>query len=177
MSDAAKKKLYRKVWLRVRKEYLKGYVVTERNLQAILHKVLQEEFSGVHVIVEPTWHTRGGNFIHDLVIVDGKEITDIFEIKFKPQWKLNWRPDIEKLLFYRTNHRGQYPVHLDPKTGKWDLKLPLRRGCRLHFVAIARYNAKAVSSEVIKKPRINRWYGRTGDGGGAGEWDIRFATE
>ena len=33
MSDAAKKKIYKKVWLRVKKEYLKGYVVTERNLQ------------------------------------------------------------------------------------------------------------------------------------------------
>ena len=177
MRDPAKKDAYKKIWRRVKEEYLKGYVVSERNLQAILYKVLQKEFSGVHVIVEPTWNRKGGKFRHDLVIVDEKEITDIFEIKFTPRLCPIWRHDINKLLSYKTNHKGQYPIHLDSKTGQWDLNLPLRKGCRLHFVAIAQHDCEAVSPEVIAKPRINHWFGRTGVGDGAGEWDIRFATE
>ena len=56
----------------------------------------------------------------DLVIVDEKKITDIFELKFAPHHCPDrWEEDIPKLLGYVTNaDRQKCPVSLDPVTGQ-----------------------------------------------------------
>ena len=166
--------------------YRKEFCVSERGLQAVLYTELRKELSSdSHVVVEPTWEMADGNAFPDLVIVEGGEITDIFELKFVPQGYVEWEEDIERLFRYIEKHDEQYPrypVRLNPKTGQWDADFPVQEGCCLHFVVVARHDAEAVCTEDLKKEvrkwnndnrKWNHWFGCTGTGDG--EWDIEFA--
>ncbi len=73
---------FEKIWLQVKKEYLGGFVVSEKTLQALLYHRLRTEIRDVNVIAEPTWELDDGIKKPDLVIVRNNFITDIFELKF-----------------------------------------------------------------------------------------------
>ena len=182
-----KQRPYKKIWKQVESVYRKGFCVSERGLQAVLHAELRKELpNDSHVVVEPTWNTFDGKVAKpDLVIVEGGEITDIFELKFVPHGYAEWEKDIKKLFRYiekREEQYQRYPVRLDPMTGQWEDPLPVQDGCCLHFVVVARHDAEAVCTEDLKKEvrkwnndnkKWNHWFGCTGTGGG--EWGIEFA--
>ena len=111
----------------------------------------------------------------DLVLVENDDITDIFELKFVPHDYAKWKADVDKLLRYKAQDDEQDPVHLKPETGQWDRYLPVRDGCLLHFVAVAKRDAEAVWPLKVsgRGSEINHWFGQIRSGGG--KWDIAFA--
>lgn len=94
---------------------------------------------------------------------------DIFELKFVPHWYPQFRPDIEKLLAYN----GKQHVTLNPCTGKWACRPPIRDDCRLHFVVVGQHDAAAVDPKNLPD-RILLWYGRVG---GQNEWDVSWGRQ
>ena len=178
-----KQRPYKKIWQQVESVYRKGFCVSERGLQAVLHAELRKELpNDSHVVVEPTWNTFDGRVARpDLVIVEGGEITDIFELKFVPRGYSTWRRDIERLFRYiekRDEQYPRYPVCLDPKTGQREDSLPVQDGCLPHFVVVARHDAEAVCTSSVRalnadNKNLCHWVGCTGDGNG--NWDIECA--
>ena len=177
MCDPARRNTYRNIWTRwVQQAYNGGFVVSERGLQAALHGALQANLPDVQVVVEPRWNVAGvGCLIPDLVLVEGGEITDIFELKFGPRDRDYpvWEDDIAHLRAY-VDGNPQYPVQLNPQTGQWAAPLPVRVGCCLHFVVIADHGAQAVWPPLPGANGIKNWFGRVGGAGGSGGWDIHF---
>ena len=182
--QAEKQRLYKEIWQRVKGVYCKGFCVSERGLQAALYAELRKErASDIHVVVEPIWDTGNREVAKpDLVIVEREKITDIFELKFVPHHYARWARDIEKLFRYVKKCGERYPVCLDPKTGQWEDSLLVQDGCLLHFVVVARHDAKAIWPDDLKKEvrkwntdneKWNHWFGRTGTDDG--EWGIEFA--
>lgn len=153
------------VWGHVETIYQSGYCLYEGGLQAALYKELSREFPDWGIVVEPRWKNR----IPDIVIVNGNEIIDIFELKFVPHWYPAFAKDIKKLLGYY----GEQPVKLDPRTASCGNSLPIRADCRLHFVAVGRSDSKAVWPEHIND-RVCLWYGRIGEN--CREWGIARGT-
>ena len=169
MCDPARMIAYQNSWTQVQQAYCGGFMVSERGLQAVLYSALQAHLPGVHVVVEPTWTmVDGTQKTPDLVIIEGGEITDIFEIKFVPHGDAIWECDITKLHAYVVGN-PQYPVQLNPPTGQWDQYLPVQAGCCLHFVVIANHTAQAVWPPLPGINGIKHWFGRVG---GAGGWGI-----
>ena len=129
--QAEKQRLYKETWKRVKGVYYEGFCVSEHNLQAALYAELRKELSSdSHVVVEPTWEIADGKAFPDLVIIEGGEITDIFELKFVPHHNAEWKEDIEKLFSYteKPDERHlRHPVRLDPKTGQWKAISQYRR--------------------------------------------------
>ena len=74
----------------------------------------------------------------DLVIAEKEQITDVFELKFKPHYKVE-RKDLETDIQKLPQYGARSPVRLKPNTGQWREELPVRDDCRLHFVAVARH--------------------------------------
>ena len=176
MLSQSRKDHCKKAWSRVKKQYCSGWIVSERGLQAALYSELKKELStSSHIVVEPTWKTDNKpKKTPDLVIVENDQITDIFELKFVPYDLVKWENDIEKLRLYVGESDAKYSVRLCPKTGKWRSSFPIKDGCRLHFVAISHHDAEAVDPCLTKdSPRINHWYGPTGDS--CNKWGISFA--
>ena len=170
MCDPARMIAYQNSWTQVQQAYNGGFVVSERGLQAVLHGALQANLPGVHIAVEPTWPMAGGGILRpDLVLVEGGEITDIFELKFGPEHYPVWQGDIAKLHAYVVGNPW-YPVQLNPQTGQWAATLPVRVGCCLHFVVIADHGAQAVWPPLPGGHGIKHWFGRVG---GAGGWGIQ----
>lgn len=171
MCDPARMETYQASWAQVQQAYSSGFMVSERNFQAVLYGVLQANLPGVHVVVEPTWEMAGRRVCRpDLVLAEGGEITDIFELKFVPEGWALYEDDIAKLQDYVGN--PGYPIQLNPRTGQWTNPLPLRVGCCLHFVAIAQHAAQAVWPPLPGGDGINQWFGRVG---GDEMWGIHFA--
>ena len=153
-----KQRPYKKIWQQVESVYRKGFCVSERGLQAVLHAELRKKLpSDSHVVVEPTWEMDDRRVRPDLVIVEGGEITDIFELKFVPfDFRVEWQEDIKRLFRYIKQIDGQYPrypVRLDPKTGQTGQEdhFPVQDGCCPHFVVVARHDAEAVWPDDLKK--------------------------
>ena len=91
MCDSARMIAYQKSWTQVKLAYAGGFMVSERGLQAVLYSALQANLPGIDIVVEPTWEMVGRGILRpDLVLVEGGEITDIFEIKFVPQGYVRW---------------------------------------------------------------------------------------
>ena len=169
MCDPARMNIYQQIWEQVHQAYNGGFMVSERGLQAVLHGALQANLPDVQVAVEPRWNVAGvGCLIPDLVLIEGGEITNIFELKFVPQGYAMWQAAIAHLNAY-VNGNPQYPVQLDPQTGQWAAPLPVQVGCCLHFVVIADDGAQAVWPPLPGGHGITHWFGRVG---GAGGWDI-----
>ena len=180
-----RKQEYRNIWRSIRRgHYENGFMVSERGLQAALYAEFRKELSGVYIAVEPTWTNVGGTRrTPDLVIVEEDQITDIFELKFKPDGYARFRRDIQKLLQYGVKEE-RYPVELDILTGQGGIRWTVRNDCRLHFVAVANCEAVAVwpkclmagVPELRKNPgRLNHWFGRIGgDTDENREWSIEF---
>ena len=194
MCDPARKETYQEIWKGVKAMYNTGLIVSEANLQAALYAELQNKLPDSYVVVEPTWYDEDDKprWFPDLVIVDGEEkITDIFELKFKPQGCPDeWKEDIGKLLDYVTDAcRRKCPISLEPATGQWKWKwekygkkcLQVPEDCRLHFIAVAKPKCPAVlPSDVLKVLKlrnsdktVTHWFGRTGD---RHEWGIQCVT-
>lgn len=192
MPTPMRREAYRRSWSRVEDEYLRGLCVSERNLQALLYRELKQRLPQVDIVVEPTWYyDNDRQWSPDLVIVESKEITDIFELKFVPHDYPKWEYDIEKLLGYiQDTDSKMYPVSLEPGTGKFKWSgdqwhkyattFRPRRDCDLHFVAVGQHDAAAVDPVTITtqvqeaQGAVNFWYGRVGNGNS--EWNIQFAT-
>ena len=118
-----REELYTKVWREIEKYYHTGYCVSERGLQAALYAELSQKLKGAHVIVEPPWEVGSCRCTPDLVIVEDKHITDIFELKFVLDHYAHLKGDIRKLLKYGAGEGCKYPVSLNPKHGKWEVKI------------------------------------------------------
>ena len=110
-----RKRVYLEIWSRIEDSYFDSYMVSEHGLQAALYEEFRKTLPNVHVVVEPTWNVgdQKKEMHPDLVIVEKGQITDIFELKFKPQGCPVFEEDIQKLLQYGANSE-QYPV-LGPK--------------------------------------------------------------
>ena len=183
-----RKQVYLEIWSRIESLYFDRYLAYERTLQAALYAELRNTLPDVHVIAEPVWKVgdQKDEMRPDLVVVEKGQITDIFELKFNPKPEPRDSPifekDIPKLLQYGAQEES-YPVCLDPDTGRRD-KLPVWNACRLHFVAVANYNAAAVwpqdlvaeVPELQNNPgRLNHWFGRVGGETDENrEWSIEF---
>ena len=164
---------YRLIWAGIKKTFLDGFIVSERGLQAALYAELRE-IPGVNVVVEPTWKVEGKRRTPDLVIVEEYQITDIFELKFKPDGDPSFEEDIRKLLQYGIKEKD-YLGELDPDWGWRHNDWSVRNDCRLHFVAVANYKADAVrptfvssavrdlkekNLELNENPRaLSHWFG------------------
>ena len=186
-----RKRVYLEIWSCIEEIYFDGYLVYESGLQAALYAELCNTLPGVNILAEPVWEVgdqkKKIKMRPDLVIVEKGQITDIFELKFMPHYSLTandvwW--DIQKLLQYGVNEEG-YPVRLNPNTGRLEENLPVWNACRLHFVAVANYDAAAVLPqnlmagvpELQNNPgRLNHWFGRVGgDTDQNREWSIKFS--
>ena len=180
-----RKRVYLEIWSRIENLYFDGYMANEHTLQAALYAELCNTLSDVHVVAEPTWNVG----IPDLVVVEKGQITDIFELKFNPKPRLQdfpvFKKDIQKLLQYGANGNEAYPVRRNINSGEWEENLPVWNACRLHFVAVANYDAAAVKPqnlvagvpELQANPGIlNHWFGRVGgDTDQNREWSIKFS--
>lgn len=179
MDDEERRRAYRNSWVQVRQSYEGEFMATESTLQAVLYGALRANLPpSIDIVAEPTWTVDSRTCYPDLVLVEEGAITDIFELKYQPHSWPQWRKDIDKLCSYVAVVAPRYPVRMDPKTGKYTDPLAVWAGCRLHFVAVAHYNAAAVSRLPIPPPSppksmsINQWFGRVG---GDGTWSIYFA--
>ena len=177
MLSQSRKDHCKKAWSRVKKQYCSGWIVSERGLQAALYSELKKELStSSHIVVEPTWKTDNKpKKTPDLVIVEKGKITDVFELKFRPESKAKME-DRKKLNSYVEDSNAKYPVSLEPETGQWRDCLRVTGNCHLHFVVVSRHDAAAVWPLPANLcPEINHWYGRTGERDGT--WDIQFACD
>ena len=98
-----RKRVYLEIWSRIEDSYFDSYMVSEHGLQAALYAELRNTLPGVNVAAEPTWKVDDHDMRPDLVIVEKGQITDIFELKFKPQDCPIFEEDIRKLLRYIAN--------------------------------------------------------------------------
>ena len=143
---------FRDIWLQVKDEYLGGFVVSEKTLQALLYHLLRTKILDVNVIAEPTWKLGDGKKTKrpDLVIVKNELITDIFELKFMQTYsKREWR-DVKKLIGYVETNNNGYPVSLCPSTGEWAESMDICANCRLHFVIVAECIAREVNTQKLQ---------------------------
>lgn len=174
-----------KAWKRVRVRYEEGFCVSERGLQAHLVSSLELEFHEQKIIVEPSWKTSANHrVVPDVVMINEKTITDIFELKFMPHHYAEFEGDVDKLVNYAADRQASFPVCINTETGEWrDSKYPLSPDLALHFVVVANTNAKAVYPKIVGKcptvqnvkGRFNHWFGRTGKGcSAANTWNIDF---
>ena len=177
MCDPERKTVYRNIWSCVEKHYNTGWMVSERGFQAALYTELKKKLPcTADVVVEPSWKIPDGTRrIHDLVIVENDQITDIFELKFVPHCWAAWKNDLEKLKSYVRKPKAKYSVRLNPNTGKWAECIPVKADCRCHFVVVSQHDAEAIDPCCVTKdyPKVNHWYGRIKDGDN--KWDIKFA--
>lgn len=174
MCNEERRCAYENSWAMVQEAFHNGFMVSESCLQAALYTALQDNLPlAVHIVAEPRWTVAGQTRYPDLILIEDNEITDIFELKFTPQGACVWTMDFIKLHAYV---RGEplYPARLDPQTGQWTDSLPVRDDCRLHFVAVARYDALAVWPPLLGGDGIHQWFGRVG-GSDKDVWDIHFA--
>ena len=169
LNQAKKKGLYKKIWKRLKKEYLAGFCVSERGLQAALYAELRKTLPDVSVVVEPKWEVDSNPMTPDLVIVEEEIITDIFELKFKPHYYVPWKKDIEKLCCYAKKSDKRYPVRLEPETGQWKESLPVQGGCLLHFVEVGK--RRRPKDPLPTDKNLNHWFGCTSKDDNA--WDIK----
>ena len=141
---------FRDIWLQAKDEYLGGFVVSEKTLQALLYHLLRTEILDVNVIAEPTWKSGDGKLTKrpDLVIVKNELITDIFELKFMQTYG-RWR-DVNKLIGYVETNNNGYPVSLCPSTGKWAESMNICTNYRLHFVIVAECIAREVNTQNLQ---------------------------
>jgi hypothetical protein len=170
---------FENVWNRVRLAYNRGHCVSERGLQAVLYAELARELPSVHVVVEPCWSANDSRYVPDIAVVQDGTITDVFEIKFTPHTFAKIRRDISKLLDYGRSTR-EFPVAIDPVTGRWLPPMQISKQLRRHFVVVANRNAAAVWLESLIKevPELHadrdsffHWIGRIGAGDAeAQEW-------
>ena len=142
---------FRKIWLRVKAEYFRNFVITEATLQAVIYCELSNEFPGISVIAEPRWETDAGIKKPDLVIIENGNITDILELKFAPSWYPNYEDDITKLNLYVENINEPRPARLNPNNEDWYDHLPVIDDCRLHFVVIAQHDADAACPITVQE--------------------------
>lgn len=165
---------YWKSWEHVRFEYMCGRIASEHNLQAILYCALRECLpESVHIIIEPTWDVGGNDRSPDMVLVEDGVITDIFELKYVPHYRPEFKYDIAKLHDYVAGFPLRYPVYVDPNTGQWADPLPIAGGCRLHFVVVGQHRATAVNPSSLPGGNgINHWFGQVGN---SPAWGIRRA--
>ena len=196
-----RERVYLEIWRRIEKCYFGGYLFNERTLQAELYKELRNTLPDVHVIAEPGWTVGSDTKYPDLVIVEedqvGKDqITDIFELKFKPEpdGDVSFE-DIQKLLQYGVKEKC-YLVELNPDWGRRIYDYPVRDACRLHFVVVANRKRDAVwpafvrrevrdlkekNPELNENPRVlSHWFGQVEGYTDENEekpttlWDIEF---
>ena len=141
---------FRDIWLQAKDEYLGGFVVSEKTLQALLYHLLRTEILDANVIAEPTWKSGDGKLTKrpDLVIVKNELITDIFELKFMQTYG-RWG-DVNKLIGYVETNNNGYPVSLCPSTGKWAESMNICTNCRLHFVIVAECIAREVNTQNLQ---------------------------
>lgn len=170
-NQAEKKGLYKKIWKRLKKEYLTGFCVSERGLQAALYTEFRKTLPTVSVVAEPKWTVGSKPMTPDLVIVEKGRITDIFELKFKPHYYVPWKKDIEKLCCYVKKSDERYPVRLDPETGQWKEDLPVQKGCLLHFVEVGK--RRRPRDPLPTDKNLYHWFGCTSKDDD--EWDIKLA--
>ena len=172
MTEKERRHVYRAIWEMVARVYESGVIVSESNLQAVLYRSFWDHLPrNIHIVAEPTWTVGTDTRYPDLVLAEDGAITDIFELKFKPHAYPDWQGDIIKLRSYIAG-TPRYPVQLDPQTGHWVDRLPVRADCRLHFVAVAQHDAEAVLPlPPPRNTRINHWFGRVG---GDEKWGITF---
>lgn len=163
----------KQIWCKVQKDYNDGSIVSERHLQSVLFHHFRNSNPTADVIVEPTWWIISGKKHRpDLVIVQNKHITDIFELKFVPHGYPVWRNDVEKLYRYVATP-NKFPVALNPESGQWEESTPVHSDCRLHCVVISQHDAEAIDTPTIKKHLDQRhpnrknplyhWYGSIGN--------------
>ena len=177
--------LCKQIWDSVYWEYTEGYCVGERGLQPeIFHQIRQSLPNSSFIVVEPTWPKEPGirsAYKPDLVVVRNGEISEIFELKFMPHYKPQYKNDIQKLIEYVQNQEIEKLVQLNENSGKWKNPLPLSDDVHLHFVAIGQHNASAVLpnydepvASLIRRRgvNINHWYGPVGKNNV--NWGINF---
>ena len=181
-----RKRVYLEIWSRIENIYFNGYLASERTLQAALYTELRNTLPDVNAVVEPTWNVGNDQMKPDLVIVEKGQITDIFELKFKPKPDdfPVFKEDIQHLLLYGANGNEAYPVRRNINSGEWEENLPVWNGCRLHFVVVANCGAEAVWPQDLRRGvpeaqnnpgRLNHWFGRVGgDTDERREWSIEF---
>ena len=164
---------FRRVWARVRETYESGYMLYEAGLQAALYMELRRQFPERRVVVEPHWgywNEQEESQVPDLVIVSRNEISDIFELKFKPHEMLRFdkiSDDIRKLLDYK----GNKEVKLDPRSGQFAEQCPIRDACLRHLVVVTKQGAEAVLPENIPDGIIH-WYGRVSNQPEQFDWHV-----
>ena len=176
-------KIFNQIWRSIQSEYWCGKVVSERDLQAQLYYLLRNAtVEPVRIIVEPVWVNENQRQIPDIVITNGKVITDIFELKFVPYALADAKGDLAKLIGYTALKNRNWPVSIVPETGSWREGINLATDCRLHFVAISQHTAEAVWPESLHDEvpnlaqslhKITHWYGRVrGNSSLAKDWGV-----
>src|SRR5690606_26318110 len=112
-------------------EYNKGFIASERHLQALIYIKLSSllEENGFRLIVEPKMETKPtsniSGLIPDMLIINSKnEICGLVEIKYAPNEYIRYDKDFEtfKKFHELKESKSETSIFLkvDTKTGDWD---------------------------------------------------------
>jgi hypothetical protein len=105
----------------IKKEYLKGFICSERQLQGIFFKHLNDKFKDSQIWIEPNIKLDNGqSIIPDIIITENKTIVASIELKYVPHHFPVWQEDIGKFNLLATQGDHVFYFNTNPKTGDYD---------------------------------------------------------
>ncbi len=150
MGDHPVREALQAAWKQVRADYDVGRVNSERILQSCLFRRLHDELPGYTIFCEPLIRTEKlGLTVPDMLVVADVQVVAVVELKFVPHAYPVFEEDIAKLASFGSQ-KGEFPVFIDPVTGKFKKPdLSCAADCLLVFAVIGRHDAKAVDAEFL----------------------------
>ncbi len=160
----------------IKKKFVDGKLVYERQLQADLYHLLKRQLeNGYEIWVEPVIYMdqakppNKDSVLHmskpDLIITKGEEIIAVIELKFKPWEEVDYKGDLDKLIEFKkistTGKKiwlGIKPLSSDWKDQNKDDNFDfynLKENLLTSFIVFARPDSHAISDFNIYKGTSN----------------------
>ena len=137
-------------WQLVCGQYQGGRINSERSMQALFFRFLQDAVPDRTVFCEPGFDLAEARAVPDILVTEAGKIVAAVELKFVPHGYPKFEDDLQKLASY-AQHRQPVPVALDPSTGRFSsAKHEFAEDCLLVFGAIGRFDAFAVHPERLE---------------------------
>lgn len=151
MGDHPVREALQAAWKQVRADYDVGRVNSERTLQACLFRRLHDKLPGCTIFCEPHVRTEKlGLAVPDLLVVAEAQVVVVIELKFVPHAYPVFEEDIAKLAAFGS-HQGEFPIIIDPGTGKFKKpSFSFAPDCLLVFAVIGHHDAKAVDADFLR---------------------------
>ena len=96
-----------------------------------------------------------GLTLPDLLVVADVQVVAVIELKFVPHGYPVFEEDIAKLAAFGS-HEGEFPIFIDPGTGKFKKPdLSFAPDCLLVFAVVGRQDAKAVYPDFLRSQIVD----------------------